>query len=85
MRNQTLTYHQNSCALVYDEDQCNSIKLQAIELSGACVSVCVCVCVCVCVFVCVLCVCCGGMYVIISFRVPTREDKGSVGMLQTFR
>jgi len=28
-------------SIIYVEDQCNSIKLQAIELSGACVSVCV--------------------------------------------
>ena len=56
----------------YYEDQCNSIELQAIELSGACVHVCV-------VFV-----CCGGMYIIISFRLPTWEDRGSVGMLQIF-
>ena len=58
--------------LNYYKDQCNSIELEAIELSGACVHVCV-------VFV-----CCGGMYIIISFRLPTWEDRGSVGMLQTF-
>jgi len=47
----------------YDEDQCNSIELQAIDLSSVCVhacvraGMCVCVCVSVCVFLCV-CMCC---------------------------
>ena len=39
--------------LNYYEDRCNSIELQAIELSGACV--------CMCMRVCVLCVCVVGL------------------------
>jgi hypothetical protein len=68
----------------YYEDQCNSIELQAIELSSTCVRVYVHVCVCMCVRGCVLCVVClcwGTMYVRISFRLPNWEDKGSIGML----
>jgi hypothetical protein len=38
----------------YYEDQCNSIELQAIELSSTCV--CACVCVHMCVRACVCCV-----------------------------
>ena len=64
----------------YYEDQCNSIELQAIELLVTCVCACVFVYVCVCI-----CVCCGGMYKIISLRLPAWEDKESVGMLQNFR
>jgi hypothetical protein len=69
----------------YYEDQCNSIELHAIEISGVCVQVCVCARACACMHVCyVLCVL-GTMYVIISFRLPNWADRGSVGMLQTFR
>jgi len=54
----------------------NSIELQAIELS------CVCVCVRVCLCVCMRgCVCCGGMYVIISFRLPNWEDMDALDLI----
>jgi hypothetical protein len=33
--------------IIYDEDQCNSIELQGIELLGVCMRVCVVCCVCV--------------------------------------
>jgi hypothetical protein len=59
----------------YDEDQCKSIVLQAIKLSGGCV----CGCVCVHVHVCVLW---GYVYVVINFRLPTWEYKGNIGMLE---
>jgi hypothetical protein len=42
----------------YYEDKCNSMELQAIELSSTCVRVCVCAHVCVCVL-CVACLCWG--------------------------
>jgi hypothetical protein len=38
----------------YYEDQCNSIELQTIELSGVCAGVCVRTCVCYVLCVCVL-------------------------------
>jgi hypothetical protein len=66
----------------YYEDQCNSIELQAIELSSMFVRVCVCARAQVCVHVCVVL---GTMYVTICFRLPNLEDKGSTEMLQTFR
>jgi hypothetical protein len=50
-----------------DEDQRNSIELQAIELSGPRWSG--------------YNLSCVYIYVIISFRLPTWEGKGSVGML----
>jgi hypothetical protein len=69
------------------EDQCNSIELQTIELSGVCACVrahvCVCVCVCMCVL-CVVCLCVGDI-VIINFRLSNWEHRGSIGMLQIFR
>jgi hypothetical protein len=59
----------------YCEDQCNSIELQAIELSGVCVRVCVCVRahVCMCYVLCVL----GTMYVIylvLDFQIGKTEE-----------
>jgi hypothetical protein len=68
----------------YYKDQCNSIKLQAIELSGVCACVRVRVCA---ARVYVLCVVCVGDNVcnIFSFRLPNWKDRESVGMLQTFR
>ena len=46
--------------LNYYKDQCNSIELEAIELSGACAHVCVCARVCACV--CCVCVLWGYVH-----------------------
>jgi len=62
----------------YDEDQCNSIELQANELSGVCAHASMRLFVCVCV-----CVCVVGMCVIISFGLPTWEDRDASGFLSS--
>ena len=86
LRNQTLIDHQNSCALVLIIMKTSAIQSSCKPLNSQLrVSAWVCVCICMCVHVCVLCACCGGMYKIMSFRLPAWEDRESVGMLQNLR
>jgi hypothetical protein len=71
----------------YYEDQCNSIELQAIELSSTCVRVCACACVsvsvhtrvCVCVHMCMCYVLCVLwtlclIYSILDFQIGKTEE-----------